>query len=65
MQPYITIFYIIKYDDPSYISEPTTIVMENYTPINTSSVRNYRKSNYASIENYTRQNYSPEYFGVF
>jgi hypothetical protein len=29
MQPYITLNYIIKYDDPSYLTEPT-IVTENY-----------------------------------
>jgi microcystin-dependent protein len=51
MNPYITIFYIIKFDDPSYVTEPT-IVTENYTPINTCFVRNHTKTNYASMENY-------------
>jgi microcystin-dependent protein/prefoldin subunit 5 len=50
MNPYITIFYIIKFDDPSNVTEPT-IVTENYT--HTSSVRNHTKTNYASMENYT------------
>ena len=32
VQPFITLNYIIKYDDPSYLSEPIT-VLENYTHI--------------------------------
>jgi hypothetical protein len=71
MQPYITLIYIIKYDDPSYIQTPT--VLENYK--HTSASENYKHTsaseNYkhtSASENYKHttalENYSP-YFGVF
>ena len=43
MQPYIALNYIIKYDDPSYLLEPT-IVTENYTMTPTTMVPNSNSS---------------------
>jgi microcystin-dependent protein len=65
MNPYITIFYIIKFDDPSNVTEPT-IVTENYIPIPRTSRENYIPKR-TSRENYKSRNsnVSSQFFGVF